>query len=249
MWSFPLVHTTVNWKVSRWRILQRCWLLYVVLLQQPLRAPWTSTCAPAEGACRPAWGAMGTTTVWMAQMRSAQLHEKFFKKATERCRVLFCFSSDRGWQTPQGRTSAMIRCVSLLTDRLCKGVQGRRVSLPEPGPLHPSALALRWRVGLHGPQRRGELQPGSVWVGPVHVFFIIKEGKSSNLNTAYRQGKCIYIARINRGKGKILRWDKSIFISGLCGSFMLNDKSFRFCHAAFFRPIVSQPWIHWVLKG
>lgn len=44
-------------------------------------------------------------------------------------------------------------CASLRTDRLCEGVQRRRVPVSESGPLHPSALALRRRVGLHGPQR------------------------------------------------------------------------------------------------
>lgn len=68
-------------------------------------------------------------------------------------------------------TFVMIYYDSVLTDWLRKGVQRRWVSLPEPCPLHPSALALRWRVGLHGPQWWGELQPGSVWVWPrVSVF-------------------------------------------------------------------------------
>lgn len=52
------------------------------------------------------------------------------------------------------------------TDWLREGVPRGRVPVPEPSALHPAALALRRRPGLHGPQRRGELRPrckASVW--------------------------------------------------------------------------------------
>lgn len=52
---------------------------------------------------------------------------------------------------------------SSLADWLCEGVQGGWVPLSEPRSLHPSALALRWRVWLHGPQWRGKLQPRCGW--------------------------------------------------------------------------------------
>lgn len=57
-------------------------------------------------------------------------------------------------------TLSMIPDVSLSSDWLCEGVPGGRVPLPESCSLYPSALALWWRVGLHGPQWWGKLQPG-----------------------------------------------------------------------------------------
>lgn len=68
---------------------------------------------------------------------------------------------------------------SFLPDWLREGVQGGWVPLPEPRSLHPSALALRWRVWLHGPQWRGKLQPRCGW------WFMMQRKNGTLHNSTY----------------------------------------------------------------
>lgn len=133
-------------------------------------------CVPVEGVCQPAWGVMDMTTVWTAQMRSVQFD---FINANDKCaffkvvslqNVFFFFFLWQGGRWLKRRTfNATLKwhfkdmSCSFLADWLCEGVQGGWVPLSEPRSLHPSALALRWRVWLHGPQWRGKLQPRCGW--------------------------------------------------------------------------------------
>lgn len=128
----------------------------------------TSMCAPAEAACQPACDVTDMTTASTARMRSAPLPCSATTSSIHQISLFQIHSSQLSTQTSNNIPSKpwckgeklWHRFLSVLTDRLRERVPGGRVPLSEPSTLHPTAVALRRRLRLYGPQRRGKLQPG-----------------------------------------------------------------------------------------